>query len=160
MEGTAIGFAIVALLTVGTVAPMVIIADHRPGGGSAAQRDAVPLQHWWADSHQDVEALQVTIDDAQHSLAVGDGARVASACQRMHDVGEVTLMARLPAPDPVLTSSLRGAIEDAHAAAHLCLAAVAGTSSDYAGEFRSDLEQAERQLHKAQELVNERLTEA
>jgi hypothetical protein len=139
---------------------MVIIADHRPGGGSAAERDAVPLQHWWADSHEDVEALQVTIDAAQHGLAVGDGARVASACQEMHDVGEVTLMARLPAPDPILTSSLRGAIEDAHAAAHLCLAAAAGTSSNYAAEFRSDLEQAERQLHTAQELVNELLTEA
>jgi len=34
----------------------------------------------------------------------------------------------------------------------------AGTSNNYAGEFRSEMEQAQRQLRAAQDLVNKLLT--
>jgi len=155
----AIGIAVVTVLTVVTVAPLAI-RDHRSIVPAAERPDAAPLQRWWAESHGDVEALQGTIYDTQHALAIRNPDAVAASCQRMHDAGELTLKARLPAPDPVLTTDLAGAIEDAHAAAHLCLAAEAGSLTNYAGEFHSDLEQAVRQLQAAQDLVNKLMTAA
>lgn len=161
-RGTVLGIVIVAMLTLGTVAPLIGSVGHGTIGRVAEDPAGatVPVQRWWADSHTDVEELRAAIDDTQHGLAIGDDAAVAAACQRMHDAGELKLGARLPAPEPALTAALSGAIEDTHAAAHLCLAAVAGSQNHYAGEFRSDLEQAEHQLQEAQGLVNKILTEA
>lgn len=160
-RGLAIAIAAVAflaLLTVITVVPSVM--DRRSIAPTAERSQAVPLQHWWADSHGDVEALQGTIYDAQHALAIRNPDAAAAACQRMHHAGELTLKARLPAPDPVLTSDLNGAIEYAHTAAHMCMAAEAGSLTNYAGEFGSDMEQALRQLQAAQGLMNNMLTAA
>lgn len=159
-RGTVLGIVIVAILTMGTVAPLIGSVGHGTIGRVAEDPAGAPVQRWWAASHTDVEELRAAINDTQHGLAIGDDGAVAAACQKMHDAGELKLGARLPAPEPALTSALSGAIEDAHAAAHLCLAAVAGSQNNYAGEFRSDLEQAERQLQEAQDLVNKILTEA
>ncbi|MET0474516.1 MAG: hypothetical protein ABW001_07745 [Mycobacterium sp.] len=158
-KGPAIGLAVVAALSVATVAPL-IVEGQRPSATGAEKPDAGSLQRWWADGHGDVEALQVSIDDVQHALSIKDPVAVGAACQRIHDAGELTLKARLPTPDPTLTAELAGAIEDAHAAAHLCLAAEAGSLENHAGEFRSDMEQAERQLRASQDIVNDVLTAA
>lgn len=157
-RGLVFGIVVIAVLALGVVATLVVSDMKRSDVPVAEAPDAEALQHWWADSHGDVEALRATIDDAQRGLAIQDDTAVASACQAMHD-GELKLRARLPAPEPVLTSTLDGAIEDAHGAAHMCLAAVAGSLNNYAGEFRSDMEQAEQQLQTAQDLVNKLLTE-
>jgi len=62
----------------------------------------------------------------------------------MHDDAVITLKADLPAPDRVLSTELAGAIEDAHAASHMCLAAMADSVNDYAGEFRSQMAESDR----------------
>ena len=78
----------------------------------------------------------------------------------MHDTAGVELQAHIPTPDPELTSELRAAAEDAHAAAHMCLSVMAGSINNYRGEFPADLDQAEKHLMAAHEIVNEALTGA
>jgi len=152
--------AAVALLTGVSLVPWIVSSEH----GSVARTTQAPnssaLQLWWAQNHDDVEALGRAIDDAEHSLATRDAAAVAVACQQMHDIAELDLKARLPAPEPSVTSDLSGAVEDSHAAAHMCLAAESGTSNNYSGEFRSNLDQAERQLRLAQNVINHVLAQA
>lgn len=107
--------AFIAMLTVITVVPSVM--DRRSTVPTAKRSEVVPLQRWWADSHGDVEALQGTIYDAQHALAIRNPDTVASAAE-------------------------------------------AGSLTNYAGEFGSDMEQALRQLQAAQGLMNKMLTAA
>jgi hypothetical protein len=52
---------------------------------------------------------------------------------------------------------LTAAAEDVHAAAHMCLSLAAGSQNTYNGEFLADLEQADRRLVHAQELINKAL---
>src|SRR6185312_715485 len=145
--------AVVAAPTVATVIPLVL-NDHRSTVPVVEKSRTGPLQRWWAGGHAGAEALQATIHDVQHGLAIRDSAAVAAARQWMHDVGDLTRNAPLPARDPDLTSVSRGAIEDTHTAAHMCLAAEVGSLTDHGGEFRSDLAQAERQLQTAQAPIN------
>jgi hypothetical protein len=126
-----------------------VVAQDDPG--------TTALRRWWADSRDDVEALSGAISDVQQSLARRDADAVGAACLRMHDAAALKVKAHLPAPDADLTSDLSGAVDDAHAAAHMCLAAEAGSQNNYSGEFRSDLEQAGRQLRAAQALINKLL---
>lgn len=49
-----------------------------------------------------------------------------------------------------MTSELRASIDDAHAAAHMCLAAMAGSVNSYDGEFVSLVEEAARNVAAAQ----------
>ena len=76
----------------------------------------------------------------------------------MEDAAGVDLPAHLPTPDPDLTSELAAATADAHAAAHMCLSAVAGSVNNYHGEFPADVGQADKHLTKAQKLINEALS--
>lgn len=76
----------------------------------------------------------------------------------MHDAAGVDLPAHLPTPNPDLTSELTAATADANAAAHMCLSAVAGSVNNYHGEFAADVDQADKHLTKAQELINKALT--
>ena len=80
------------------------------------------------------------------------------ACQHMHDAAGVELQAQLPTPDPDVTSELRAAADDAHGASHMCLSVAAGSINNYGGEFPVDVEQAEKHLMAAQELINKALT--
>lgn len=52
-----------------------------------------------------------------------------------------------------MTSELQAAAEDAHEAAHMCLAAAAGTVNSYVGEFAADLDQAQKHLTAAEDLI-------
>ena len=76
----------------------------------------------------------------------------------MEDAAGVDLPAHLPTPDPDLTSELAAATADAHAAAHMCLSAAAGSVNNYHGEFAADVDQADKHLTAAQELINKALT--
>lgn len=152
-----VGLTAVALLTVATMVPFVL-NDHRSFESYSVKTSSASVERWWADNHGEVEALQTAISDVQHALTIVDAAAVSAGCQRMHDAAELKLKASLPTPQADLTTDVAGAIEDAHSAAHMCLAAEAGTSNNYAGEFRSEMEQAQRQLRAAQDLVNKLLT--
>ena len=101
--------------------------------------------------------LQQSLADAQRALATVDRSAMDEACQQMHDTAAVDLRAHLPAPNPELTSELEAATEDAHAAAHMCLSVLARSTNSYDGEFPVDVEQAEKHLLAAQELVREAL---
>jgi hypothetical protein len=155
--GVVLGIAVILVLTAAAVIPLAI-GNQQQSRRRTADSNPTVLQRWWVDSHGDVEALSNVIDDVQHALAVRNPDAVGADCQRMHDAAEVTLKSRLPAPDPILTAQLAGAAEDAHDAAHMCLAAEDGSQTNYAGEFRSDLEQSQRQLRAAQALVNRLIT--
>lgn len=152
--------AVVAALAATSAVTLLVANVERPTVQAARSPDTEALQHWWAASHGAVEALVHALDDAQMGLAVRDPDAVATACQQIHDAGELRLKARLPSPNSDLTADLTGAIEDAHAAAHMCLAARAGSPTDHVGEFGSYLEQAARQLRAGQELVNDALSQS
>ena len=93
-------------------------------------------------------------------LELRDQAALEKSCQEMHDAGAVRLRAHLPAPDPDLTAELDAAINDAHDAAHMCLAALADSQNNYAGEFVSNLDQADKHLKAALDIVNKSLLTA
>jgi hypothetical protein len=92
-------------------------------------------------------------------LADKDEAVLQKSCQDMHDAGAVDLRAHLPAPDADVTAEIDAAINDAHEASHMCLAAISGSLNSYAGEFDADLEQADKHLQAALAMINKgRLT--
>jgi hypothetical protein len=102
-------------------------------GPASADHDAV--QQWWSGVREPVNRLQTALDNARRALDRQDSTELQTDCQRVHDIAEIELRAQLPSPDRQLTSELTAAIEDAHSAAHLCLAAVAGSPNVYRGDF-------------------------
>lgn len=109
------------------------------------------VEQWWTKHQTDVDALRSSIRDSQRALDREDLDALGEACLKMHDDAVITLRSTLPTPDRELTAELGGAIEDAHAAAHMCLAAKAGSINNYAGEFRSQLAASDRQLADAED---------
>lgn len=120
------------------------------------QSEDASVEQWWGDHHGAVDALRASIRDSQRALERQDAAALGPACLTMHDDAAITLKSALPAPDGELTAELEGAIEDAHDAAHMCLAAAAGSQNNYGGEFRSQMAESERQLKEATELMGGR----
>ena len=115
---------------------------------------------WWSQAREPFTDLQQSLADAQRALVAVDPTAMDEACQQMHDSAAVGLPALLPAPSPELTSELGAATEDAHAGAHMCLSVLARSTNSYSGEFPVDVEQAEKHLLAAQELVREALVGA
>lgn len=146
---------VVALLV---LAASVVFVVNR--GGDQAELDvATPtsqeaIREWWATAHTPVTELRESITDARRSLTRLNPAGLEEACQDMHDLAGVEVHIHLPAPTPELTSELAAATEDAHDAAHMCLALAAGSQNLYSGEFLASVEQAERRLVRVEELVN------
>ena len=118
------------------------------------------MQQWWSGAHEHVDELHDAIDDSRRALEGFDESAMKRSCPQMHDASTVKLQAHLPAPDPDLNAELEAAMNDVHAAAHVCLAALAGSQNNYAGEFVSNLEEAERHLEAAQDIVNKSLLTA
>ncbi len=117
-------------------------------------------QHWWLAAHTPVDELRNVLLDTRSALQRQDAATLGTDCHKMHDAAVVRLRAQLPAPDPQLTAELDAAINDAHDAAHMCLAAIDGSQNNYGGEFRSALDQADRNLTAALVSVNNSLSAA
>ncbi|WP_458315381.1 hypothetical protein [Mycolicibacterium brisbanense] len=117
-------------------------------------------QHWWVAAHTPVDELRNVLLDTRSALQRQDAATLGTDCHKMHDAAVVRLRAQLPAPDPQLTAELDAAINDAHDAAHMCLAAIDGSQNNYSGEFRSALDQADRNLTAALVSVNNSLSAA
>ena len=118
------------------------------------------MQQWWSAAHEHFDELQGALEDSRAALELRDEPALEPSCQEMHDAGVVRLRAHLPAPDPDLTAELDAAINDAHDAAHMCLSAVSGSLNNYAGEFVSNLDQAEKHLEAALAIVNKGLLTA
>jgi len=151
---------VAAVLLAGVLA---VIITNRPEPETArplTSVDAVAMQQWWSAAHEHFDELQRAVNDTQAALEHHDDSAFAPSCQKMHDAGAVNLRAHLPAPDPDLTAELDAAINDAHEAAHMCLSAINQSQNNYAGEFVSNLDQAERHLKAALDIVNTRLFEA
>ena len=139
------------------------VALHR----AEPQRSSAPttsttaaMQQWWSTAHEHFDELQSAVRDSQQALKRQDDATLQKSCQQMHDAGVVKLRAHLPAPDPDLTAELDAAINDAHEAAHMCLSAISGSENNYAGEFVSNLDQSEKHLEAALDIVNKGLLTA
>jgi hypothetical protein len=122
--------------------------------------DTAAIQEWWSAAHKPFTELQESLNDSRRALDRANGPALEEACEQMHDSADVDLQAHMPTPDPELTSLIRAATVDAHAAAHMCLSVVAGSVNSYDGEFLADVDQAEKQLLAAQELINKALISA
>ncbi|MBU8831877.1 hypothetical protein [Mycolicibacterium goodii] len=120
--------------------------------------DPVAVREWWAGSHDTISGLRTAIDDSRRAVEQLDTAALQPACRQMHDLAGVRLPALLPSPDGELTSELAAAAGDAHEAAHMCLAAIAGSMNSYRGEFAATLDQAEANLTAAQGIIDEMVT--
>lgn len=156
-----VGASILAVLVISAAAVAVVVSRSGEQADLSAPTSSrtVAIREWWSGAHQHFTDLQESLDDSQRSLTRIDGPALERACQQMHDTADVELQAHMPTPDTELTSELRAATADAHAAAHMCLAAVAGTVNNYSGEFPASVDQAEKHLTAAQELVNKALIE-
>jgi hypothetical protein len=145
------------IAAVALAAVLVAIVTHRTGPETSSTptttADAAMTQ-WWSTAQEHFDALQNAVDDTRKGLANQDEAVLRKSCQDMHDTGAVDLRAHLPAPDPDVTAEIDAAINDAHDASHMCLAAISGSLNNYAGEFDADLEQADKHLQAALAMIN------
>lgn len=148
---------VVALVILAAAVVLAMDRGERREEGAAPPAGQEAIAAWWENAHTPVTELRQSLTDARSSLDRFDSTGLEKACQNMHDFAGVDVHTYLPAPDPKLTSELAAAAEDAHAAAHMCLALAAGSQNTYNGEFLASVEQAERRLVHAQELVNEAL---
>jgi hypothetical protein len=117
-------------------------------------------QHWWLAARTPVDEVRNTLLDTRSALQQQDATALGTSCHKLHDAAVVRLRAQLPSPDPQLTAELDAAINDAHDAAHMCLAAIDGSQNNYVGEFRSALDQVDRNLTAVLMTVNNSLSSA
>jgi hypothetical protein len=134
--------------------------DQQAGPSAPASTDQGAVLEWWSQAREPFTDLQQSLADARRALATVDRSAMDEACLQMHDTAAVDLRAHLPAPTPELTSELEAATQDAHTAAHMCLSVLARSRNSYDGEFPVDVEQAEKHLLAAQELVRQALVGA
>ena len=154
-----IGVSALLLAAGGAVA--VGAATGRLGTSSAPTTSAdTAIKNWWSGAQQDFTDLKNASDAAAHDLDSGDDPGLAKACQRMHDTAVDKLQALMPTPDPELTAEVRGMIDDFNTAAHLCLAGEAGSPQPDRGQFLSNLDQANKQMKAAQEIMGKSLAPA
>jgi hypothetical protein len=154
-----LGAAIVAVLVTSAAVVALAVVRDRDQSRSAAPTPvgAQAIREWWSVAHEPFAELRESLDDAQDALDRLDGRAVEAACQQMHDTADVGLRTHMPTPDPELTSELAAATADAHIAAHICLAAMAGSTNGHDAEFMAAVEQAETHMVAAQKLVNKAL---
>lgn len=150
-----VGAAIVAVIVFAGVAVALAAtrAHEPPDSPEPTSERAAAIQDWWSGTSEHVEALQDALADTQLAIQQMDDSTLEATCRQMHDLAAVDLRSHLPSPDPNVTSELQAAAEDAHEAAHMCLAAAAGTVNSYVGEFAADLDQAQEHLTAAEDLI-------
>jgi len=154
-----VGASILAVLVISAAAVALTVSRRGEQTSSSAPTSAgtVAIQEWWSAAREPFTELRNALDDAQRAVDRLDPTGLEAACQTMHDAGEVKLQSHLPTADPDLTSELRAAIDDAHSAAHLCLSVAAGSMENYDGEFIANVDQADKHMKAAQDLINESL---
>ncbi len=143
---------VVVIIAAGILAFTLSGGQRSPSGLAPSQR--AELAEWWSDAQPHVTDLQEALDDSSQALSAMDGPALGAACQRMHDSAGVDLAAHLPAPDRDLTAELEAAVQDAHAAAHMCLSVLERTFNNYDAEFTTNLDQADRHLEAAVAIID------
>ncbi|MFG1930673.1 hypothetical protein ACGFK1_08435 [Mycobacterium sp. NPDC048908] len=144
-----------AVIVLAAVLGVIVTHRSHPETASTPTTTAdAAMQQWWSVAQEHFDALQSAVDDTRKGLANQDEAVLRKSCQDMHDAGAVDLRAHLPTPNPDLTAEIDAAINDAHEASHMCLAAISGSLNNYAGEFDADLEQADKHLQAALAMIN------
>ncbi|MFN6545097.1 hypothetical protein [Mycolicibacterium nivoides] len=152
------GGVAVVLAALGVGAAVLVAANGEQTSPGHDPATASAVAQWWAESHEDVSGFRAALHDSQQAIAMQDAETLQKACQQLHDAAGVHVPARLPTPDPQLTSELQAAAQDAHEASHMCLAAAAGSMNSYRGEFAADIAQADKHLAAAQEIVDQSVT--
>jgi hypothetical protein len=155
-----VGGAITALLFAGIGAGVAVMNHSQHTVSSApATHNSTALQQWWAGAEKDFTVMQNASHEVDEAFSHFKPGALATACQHVHDAAEVGMQSRLPSPNPELTAELHAAVEDFHSAAHLCLAVVAGSRTDYDGEFLSGMAQANKHMRAAQDIINRLLAD-
>jgi hypothetical protein len=156
-----IGASVVAAIILAAVLGVVVTQrSERETASAPTTTEITAMQQWWSTAREHFDDFQGAVDDTREGLKRQDEAVLQKSCQDMHDAGAVDLRAHLPSPDPDLTAEIDAAINDAHEAAHMCLAAISGSLNNYAGEFVANLDQADKHLESALGIINNRLLEA
>ncbi|WP_370329199.1 hypothetical protein [Mycolicibacterium hippocampi] len=145
-----VGITVLVVAICGVLVVAFFGDERRSGGAAPPTSGESAFADWVAVAGSHVKELETLLDDAQRAMESFDRRGLQTACENLHEVSAVDLPAHLPTPDPDLTSELRAATEDAHAAAHMCLAALAGSVNSYDGEFVTLLEEAVRNVAAAQ----------
>lgn len=140
------------------LAVLIVVVDATRSADVVVGSEQAAVRQWWSTAQPAITDLQEALYDSESSLRRMNPSALASACQRMHDGAAVDVPAQLPSPDRDLTAELIAAAEDAHTAAHMCLAVIARSPNNYEGEFTANLDQAEKQMRAAMTLVNRILT--
>jgi uncharacterized membrane protein YdfJ with MMPL/SSD domain len=156
-----IAASVVAAVVLATV--LGVVVTHRAGpeiSSAPTNAESTAMQQWWSSAHEHFDDLQSAVNDTREALKRQDEAMLQSSCQDMRDAGTVDLRAHLPTPNADLTAEIEAAINDAHEAAHMCLAAASGSLNNFAGEFAANLDQAEKHLESALGIVNTKLLTA
>lgn len=96
--------------------------------------------------------MQDAFEDASIAARTGDLPALHDACAALHDATE-GMAADLPSPDPALTNVLQAAMNDYHAGAVYCDAAVhSGTASDL-NQASSYLSQGDTHMQQALDIL-------
>jgi hypothetical protein len=154
-----IGAALAIALFTGGAAG-IAVANHPRQIGSAGPGtpSVTALQQWWASAEKDFTDMRDASDDVDQAFSHFRPGALAAACQHVNDAAEIEMQSRLPSPDRKLTAALNAAIENFHFAAHLCLAAVAGSPANYDGEFLSLMAEGNKHMREAQDIIDRMLT--
>lgn len=152
---TGAGAILLAVVVAGVVAVVVANGSWRGTPRPADDVDSAAVRQWWSTARSDFDDLKDAVDIANGAVDKQlDPKLIEDACQQMEDTADVKLRARLPSPDQDLTAELGAAIQDLHAAAHMCLSVIAGSMNSYGGEFASDLQQGDKHLDAALAIIN------
>lgn len=150
----AVGELVVILLFAGGVAGVVATKVAQQTSSSAPTTSSVAaLEQWWSQAQDDFHDLQKASQDVQQALSRFKPGALLMACQHVHDAAEVRMQMHLPSPSAELTAELHAAIEDFHAAAHMCLAVAAGSPTNYDGEFMSSMSEANIHMRAAEDII-------
>lgn len=152
------GFVAVVVVIIAAGVMAITLSDGQRSADDVAPTQRAELTEWWSTAQPHLTDLQTALDDSRQALRSMDGPALAAACQKMHDSAGVDIAAHLPAPDRDLTAELEAAAQDAHDAAHMCLAVLELTPNNYDAEFTSDIDQADRHLKAAVAIVDRSLT--
>ena len=151
--------AVISALLFVSGAAMIFTARDEKRASSPPQATATvtPLQEWWLQANPAFTELRHASLDVLSSVGVASPPTVEAACLHLHDAADVKMAAQLPSPDAELTAQLRAAVDDFHAAAHMCLASLAGAKINYHAEFIAHMVLADRQMSAAQDRINNTL---
>ena len=124
--------SVVAVILTGVLVVIVANRSEPEPARPPTSVDAIAMQQWWSAASEHFDELQSALEDSRAALERRDEPALEPSCQERIDA----------------------AINDAHNAAHMCLSAVAGSLNNYAGEFESNLDQADKHLKAALDIVN------